>query len=68
MDEFHSHLEPMKFIRRELIENQVVTSCNIFEYFANAVISQISFSYAKIKDEWNVVKIEGFDEKYDQNR
>ncbi|XP_066258035.1 fringe glycosyltransferase [Euwallacea similis] len=50
VDEFHSHLEPMKFIRRELIEDQ------------------ISFSYAKLKDEWNVVKIEGFDEKYDQNR
>lgn len=50
VDQFHSHLEPMKFIRRDLIEDQ------------------ISFSYAKIKDEWNVVKIEGFDEKYDQNR
>lgn len=32
------------------------------------LISQISFSYAKIKDEWNVVKIDGFDDKYDQNR
>ncbi|KAL1491921.1 hypothetical protein ABEB36_012441 [Hypothenemus hampei] len=50
VDEFHSHLEPMKFIRRDLVADQ------------------ISFSYAKIKDEWNVVKIDGFDEKYDQNR
>ncbi|XP_060529244.1 fringe glycosyltransferase [Cylas formicarius] len=50
VDQFHSHLEPMKFIRRDMIEDQ------------------ISFSYAKIKDEWNVVRIEGFDEKYDQNR
>ncbi|XP_022910063.1 fringe glycosyltransferase isoform X2 [Onthophagus taurus] len=50
VDQFHSHLEPMKFIRREILEDQ------------------ISFSYAKTKDEWNVVKIEGFDRKYDQNR
>lgn len=50
VDLFHSHLEPMKFIRRDLIQDQ------------------ISFSYAKIKEEWNVVKIDGFNEKYDQNR
>ncbi|XP_018567115.1 fringe glycosyltransferase [Anoplophora glabripennis] len=50
VDQFHSHLEPMKFIRRDMIEDQ------------------ISFSYARSKDEWNVVKIEGFDEEQDQNR
>ncbi|KAJ3625859.1 hypothetical protein MTP99_016398 [Tenebrio molitor] len=50
VDQFHSHLEPMKFIRREILEDQ------------------ISFSYARNKDEWNVVKIEGFDTKYDTNR
>ncbi|CAG9815609.1 unnamed protein product [Phaedon cochleariae] len=48
VDQFHSHLEPMKFIRRDMIEDQ------------------ISFSYAKTKDEWNVVKIEGFEESEDQ--
>ncbi|KAF2903061.1 hypothetical protein ILUMI_03117 [Ignelater luminosus] len=50
VDQFHSHLEPMKFIRRELLSDQ------------------ISFSYSRNKDEWNVVKIEGFDVKYDPNR
>uniref|UniRef100_A0AAR5PSA9 Fringe-like glycosyltransferase domain-containing protein n=1 Tax=Dendroctonus ponderosae TaxID=77166 RepID=A0AAR5PSA9_DENPD len=50
IDEFHSHLEPMKFIRKDLIEQQ------------------ISFSYAKLKEEWNVVRIDGIDEKFDQNR
>lgn len=50
VDQFHSHLEPMKFIRRELLKDQ------------------ISFSYSLNKDEWNVVKIEGFDAKYDSNR
>lgn len=50
VDQFHSHLEPMKFIRRDILEDQ------------------ISFSYSRNKDEWNVVKIEGFDMKYDPNR
>lgn len=50
VDQFHSHLEPMKFIRREILEDQ------------------ISFSYSNNKEEWNVVKIDGFDVKYDQNR
>lgn len=50
VDQFHSHLEPMKFIRKDMIEDQ------------------ISFSYAKAKDEWNVVKIDGFSETEDQYR
>ncbi|XP_044755226.1 fringe glycosyltransferase [Coccinella septempunctata] len=50
VDQFHSHLEPMKFIRRDMLKDQ------------------ISFSYSKNKEEWNVVKIEGFDAKYDTNR
>ncbi|GJQ75756.1 fng [Trypoxylus dichotomus] len=50
IDLFHSHLEPMKFIKREILEDQ------------------ISFSYSNNKEEWNVVKIDGFDVKYDQNR
>jgi len=50
VEQFHSHLEPMKFIRREIL------------------MDQISFSYSKKKKEWNVVKIEGFDIKYDTNR
>lgn len=50
VDQFHSHLEPMKFIRRDILEDQ------------------ISFSYSKNKEEWNVVKIDGFDTKYDTNR
>ncbi|XP_050503266.1 fringe glycosyltransferase [Diabrotica virgifera virgifera] len=50
VDQFHSHLEPMKFIRKDMIEDQ------------------ISFSYAKAKDEWNVVKIDGFSESEDQYR
>ncbi|XP_057667628.1 fringe glycosyltransferase [Diorhabda carinulata] len=50
IDQFHSHLEPMKFIRRDMIEDQ------------------ISFSYAKSKDEWNVIRIDGFSESEDQYR
>ncbi|GLV41719.1 fringe [Carabus blaptoides fortunei] len=50
VDQFHSHLEPMKFLRRDTLYDQ------------------ISFSYSRNKDEWNVVKIEGFDIKYDPNR
>ncbi|KAK9889672.1 hypothetical protein WA026_007051 [Henosepilachna vigintioctopunctata] len=50
VDQFHSHLEPMKFIRRDMLKDQ------------------ISFSYSRNKEEWNVVKIEGFDVKYDANR
>lgn len=29
---------------------------------------QISFSYAKIKDEWNVINVPGFDTRYDPTR
>ncbi|KAL3267777.1 hypothetical protein HHI36_006906 [Cryptolaemus montrouzieri] len=50
VEQFHSHLEPMKFIRRDMLKDQ------------------ISFSYSKNRVEWNVVKIEGFDTKYDTNR
>ncbi|XP_019869547.2 fringe glycosyltransferase isoform X1 [Aethina tumida] len=50
VDHFHSHLEPMKFIRRDMLQDQ------------------ISFSYSKNKEEWNVVKVEGFDVKYDPKR
>ncbi|CAG9865557.1 unnamed protein product [Phyllotreta striolata] len=50
VDQFHSHLEPMKFIRKDTIEDQ------------------LSFSYAKAKEEWNVVKIDGFSETEDQYR
>ncbi|KAH1003366.1 hypothetical protein HUJ05_011291, partial [Dendroctonus ponderosae] len=58
IDEFHSHLEPMKFIRKDLIEQQASTDC----------VRAISFSYAKLKEEWNVVRIDGIDERFDQNR
>ncbi|VEN36457.1 unnamed protein product [Callosobruchus maculatus] len=50
VDQFHSHLELLKFIRKDMIEDQ------------------ISFSYAKSKGEWNIVKIDGFDETEDQYR
>ncbi|XP_018336908.1 fringe glycosyltransferase [Agrilus planipennis] len=50
VDQFHSHLEPMKFIRKELLHDQ------------------ISFSYSRNKDEWNVVKVEGLDVKHDPYR
>lgn len=29
---------------------------------------QISFSYSKIKDEWNVLNVPGFDTRYDPSR
>ncbi|XP_024945567.1 fringe glycosyltransferase isoform X2 [Cephus cinctus] len=48
VEQFHSHLEPMKFLNRDTFHEQV------------------SFSYSKgSRDEWNVVKIDGFDEKDD---
>lgn len=50
VDNFHSHLEPMEFIRPETLQDQV------------------SFSYALMKKEWNVVKIDGFDTKTDPKR
>ncbi|XP_037907215.1 fringe glycosyltransferase [Hermetia illucens] len=50
VDNFHSHLEPMEFIRPETFHDQV------------------SFSYARMKNEWNVVKIDGFDMKTDPKR
>ncbi|XP_058122172.1 fringe glycosyltransferase [Anopheles ziemanni] len=50
IDAFHSHLEPMEFIRPETFHDQV------------------SFSYARMRDEWNVVKVDGFDLKTDPKR
>uniref|UniRef100_A0A182IPU1 Fringe-like glycosyltransferase domain-containing protein n=1 Tax=Anopheles atroparvus TaxID=41427 RepID=A0A182IPU1_ANOAO len=50
IDAFHSHLEPMEFIRPETFHDQV------------------SFSYARMRDEWNVVKVDGFDVKTDPKR
>lgn len=50
VDQFHSHLEPMEFLRPETFQDQV------------------SFSYAKMKDDWNIVKIDGFDKETDPKR
>ncbi|KAL7297828.1 hypothetical protein TKK_0008861 [Trichogramma kaykai] len=51
VEQFHSHLEILKFLNKDTLHNQV------------------SFSYAKgPKDEWNVVKIDGFDKKKDPSR
>ncbi|XP_055845041.1 fringe glycosyltransferase [Episyrphus balteatus] len=50
VDNFHSHLEPMEFIRPDTFHDQV------------------SFSYARMKNEWNVVKVDGFDLKTDPKR
>uniref|UniRef100_A0A2M4ADJ3 Putative fringe glycosyltransferase n=1 Tax=Anopheles triannulatus TaxID=58253 RepID=A0A2M4ADJ3_9DIPT len=50
IDAFHSHLEPMEFIRPETFHDQV------------------SFSYARMRNEWNVVKVDGFDLKTDPQR
>lgn len=51
IDAFHSHLEPMEFIRPETFHDQV------------------SFSYARMRNEWNVVKVDGgFDLKTDPKR
>ncbi|XP_037818061.1 fringe glycosyltransferase isoform X1 [Lucilia sericata] len=50
VDNFHSHLEPMEFIRPDSYQNQV------------------SFSYALMKNQWNVVKVDGFDTKTDPRR
>lgn len=41
VDAFHSHLEPMEFIKPDTFQEQV------------------SFSYARMRNEWNVVKIDG---------
>ncbi|KAJ9590165.1 hypothetical protein L9F63_016721, partial [Diploptera punctata] len=43
IDQFHSHLEPMKFLRQDTFHEQ-------------------------IKDEMNVVKIDGFDKRIDPTR
>ncbi|XP_058982052.1 fringe glycosyltransferase [Musca domestica] len=50
VDNFHSHLEPMEFIRPDTYQDQV------------------SFSYALMKNQWNVVKVDGFDTKTDPRR
>ncbi|KAI9588606.1 hypothetical protein GQX74_004451 [Glossina fuscipes] len=50
VDNFHSHLEPMEFIRPDTFQDQV------------------SFSYALMKNQWNVIKIDGFDLKADPRR
>ncbi|KAL5290952.1 MFNG family protein [Megaselia abdita] len=50
VDNFHSHLEPMEFIRPETFHDQV------------------SFSYARMKNEWNIIKVDGFDLKKDPKR
>ncbi|XP_015121360.1 fringe glycosyltransferase isoform X1 [Diachasma alloeum] len=51
VEQFHSHLEPMKFLNEDTFHEQV------------------SFSYSKDpRDEWNVVKIDGFRLKDDPNR
>ncbi|XP_074102919.1 fringe glycosyltransferase isoform X1 [Cotesia typhae] len=51
VEQFHSHLEPMKFLNNDTFHEQ------------------ISFSYSKgPRDEWNIVKIDGFDLKNDPNR
>lgn len=50
VDNFHSHLEPMEFIRQDTFHDQV------------------SFSYAHMKNQWNVIKVDGFDLKTDPKR
>lgn len=50
VDNFHSHLEPMEFIRQDTFQDQV------------------SFSYAHMKNQWNVIKVDGFDMKTDPKR
>ncbi|XP_018376065.1 PREDICTED: fringe glycosyltransferase [Trachymyrmex cornetzi] len=51
VEQFHSHLEPMKFLSKDTFHEQV------------------SFSYSKgPRDEWNILKIDGFDMKDDPKR
>ncbi|KAF7398374.1 hypothetical protein HZH66_006271 [Vespula vulgaris] len=51
IEQFHSHLEPMKFLNKDTFHEQV------------------SFSYSKgARDEWNILKIDGFDTKEDPRR
>ncbi|XP_014611767.1 PREDICTED: fringe glycosyltransferase [Polistes canadensis] len=51
IEQFHSHLEPMKFLNKDTFHEQV------------------SFSYSKgARDEWNILKIDGFDMKEDPKR
>lgn len=51
VEQFHSHLEPMKFLNKDTFGEQV------------------SFSYSKgPRDEWNILKIDGFDMKDDPKR
>ena len=51
VEQFHSHLEPMKFLNKDTFHEQV------------------SFSYSKgPRDEWNILKIDGFDMKNDPKR
>ncbi|XP_043252350.1 fringe glycosyltransferase [Colletes gigas] len=51
VEQFHSHLEPMKFLNKDTFADQV------------------SFSYSKgSRDEWNILKIDGFDMMDDPKR
>ncbi|XP_076670512.1 fringe glycosyltransferase [Andrena cerasifolii] len=51
VEQFHSHLEPMRFLNKDTFGEQV------------------SFSYSKgPRDEWNILKIDGFDMKDDPKR
>lgn len=50
IETFHSHLEPMEFLRKETFKDQ------------------ITFSYGHIKNDTNILQIDGFDTKIDPTR
>ena len=71
VEQFHSHLERMDHIDIERFRDQVmIEQIEIIKLFSPPMMmtinmfcwcSQISFSYAFIKDDWNVVRVDGFD-------
>lgn len=55
VDEFHSHLEPQRFLGEPFNKDFKLDE-------------QISFSYSKYGDEMNVVTVTGFEEEQDPTR
>lgn len=60
VEEFHSHLEPMKFLKVSQLPEQVplVSQFHRFKCLI-CLINQITFSYSHYGSEMNVLNIEG---------
>lgn len=72
IEEFHSHLEPMKFLKQSQLADQVSHTFNPLADPSsnfNVVVPQISFSYSQYGPEKNILDLEdGFDHQIDPYR